>query len=369
MKNNQNKLQEIEILRAISIIMVLFGHLPFSMPNLLVHGYTGVTLFFVISGYVVTKSFLSYELITGSFKQQILSFYRRRFFRIAPAALAWIGIYFLIAQLLTLSGSSYGTNERWEREVAWFLSGIYNYQFAFSKGPGLFGQYWSLFVEMHFYFVLPIILIIFRKNTFRILVCLIIFLIITLIARPSTKPEFAGLLTHSQADALLAGVLIYLTSQLFNANINIKTDFAIKISKFLIFITLALALFFLPSSFDSSLLPSYKYPIYVVLAAGLVFIAQLNVGWVSFGNKTINNFLIYVGSRSYSIYLSHIILFSGMYPGLYLANINSFPDYLNMTLANKFVATIVLFTLALIFGDLSYRLIERPFFRFGKRHT
>jgi len=69
MKNNQNKLQEIEILRAISIIMVLFGHLPFELPSHLARGYTGVTLFFVISGYVVTKSFLSYELISGSFKQ------------------------------------------------------------------------------------------------------------------------------------------------------------------------------------------------------------------------------------------------------------------------------------------------------------
>ena len=176
-------------------------------------------MFFVISGFVVGRSFLKdLPSLDGTIPERIgkaspliRDFYIRRAFRILPLAVSWIVLYFLIGQLINFGGGYYGELRRWAKEIAWFVSGFFNYFIAYSHGPGLFGHYWSLSVEMHFYFVLPFLLVIIPSKRGRIILCAFGILLVAMVLRPLTKDQIAvGLVTHSQFDALLFGVLLYL---------------------------------------------------------------------------------------------------------------------------------------------------------------
>lgn len=75
---------DISFLRALSVISVLFYHFNFSMFR---GGFIGVDIFFVISGYLMTKIILS-GFNSDNFN--ILNFYKRRIIRIFPALLFMI---------------------------------------------------------------------------------------------------------------------------------------------------------------------------------------------------------------------------------------------------------------------------------------
>ena len=71
---------EIDTLRGIAILSILIFHF---FPKLLPEGYLGVDIFFVISGYLITKYFISNSQY--SFKERLRIFYQRRIKRIFPA--------------------------------------------------------------------------------------------------------------------------------------------------------------------------------------------------------------------------------------------------------------------------------------------
>ena len=70
MTAKKTRLDEIQKLRAFALVFCCMGHFPFAVNRLLIHGYTGVTIFFVISGYVCTRSFLkTFEQYSDSLKK------------------------------------------------------------------------------------------------------------------------------------------------------------------------------------------------------------------------------------------------------------------------------------------------------------
>src|SRR5262249_2542344 len=108
---------EIEVLRAIAVVFIVFSHLGFlpAWHDSEVYSWiterftfwTGVDLFFCISGYVIT-SFLLPKLdgVTGTyFWAQAVAFWIRRWFRIIPSAWAWIGIILLLTILFNRAHS------------------------------------------------------------------------------------------------------------------------------------------------------------------------------------------------------------------------------------------------------------------------
>jgi peptidoglycan/LPS O-acetylase OafA/YrhL len=138
----------------------LFGHSDVSWKG---YGGYGVDLFFAISGVLICTRILEEEALIGQFR--IGRFYIRRFFRIQPAAFAYLS---LIAVLILL-----GTvHEHWH---FWF-GGLFLYQnFLFHTQnrqmimDGYFtGHFWTLAVEEHFYILLSLFLLFVKKR--RILV-------------------------------------------------------------------------------------------------------------------------------------------------------------------------------------------------------
>ncbi len=82
----QSKIDVIQGLRGVSVISVMLFHLA---PEIFTLGYLGVDIFFVISGFVITKS-ISENIQKGTFSLQ--SFYARRILRLYPALLIFIFI-------------------------------------------------------------------------------------------------------------------------------------------------------------------------------------------------------------------------------------------------------------------------------------
>lgn len=132
-------------------------------------GGDGVYLFFALSGVLITTRILEEERLRGFF--DIRGFYIRRFFRIQPPALVYLGII----ALLMLAGILHDSWHYW-------FGGLFLYENFLWKGevcvPHSFfvGHFWTLAVEEHFYILLSIIMLSFRR--YRIVAILSIYLVL-----------------------------------------------------------------------------------------------------------------------------------------------------------------------------------------------
>ena len=164
MDNNiQQKLYGLDHLRALAIVCVFFFHYfilsggqPQWLPDVARFGWTGVDLFFVLSGFLISS-----QLFTQISQGQVISFrqfFLKRFFRIVPAFLVTIGLYFFFPFF----------REKESLPPLWkFLTFTQNLGLNL-KDFGTFSHAWSLCVEEHFYLVLPLILILLQStNTIR----------------------------------------------------------------------------------------------------------------------------------------------------------------------------------------------------------
>ena len=88
------KRSDIQVLRGLAVLAVIFYHLGFPISG----GFLGVDSFFVISGYVITETLLRSN---GSIKNRILEFYKKRVRRIMPSSI-YIILLTLLASFLFL---------------------------------------------------------------------------------------------------------------------------------------------------------------------------------------------------------------------------------------------------------------------------
>ena len=173
---------EIDGLRAISVLAVIFYHseLSLSEKNLFQGGFLGVDFFFVISGYLITSLILKELYLTGSFS--LKNFYERRARRILPALILvmLVSIPFAWKYLLPSSLIDYSKSILYSLG---FTSNFYfhNVQLDYFDLDSKFRPFlhtWSLSVEEQFYLLFPIFLLIIfklKKNLiFKLFVILII---------------------------------------------------------------------------------------------------------------------------------------------------------------------------------------------------
>ncbi|HEY5001238.1 MAG TPA: acyltransferase [Acidimicrobiales bacterium] len=160
---------DVEGLRAIAILFVVLFHV--GLPEFR-SGYTGVDIFFVISGFVITGLLLRERASDG--KISFLTFYARRAKRILPAAILVIVVTLVATYLLVgrREARLVADDSRW---TALFLG---NFHFAnlfpnvFVKRPASpLTNYWSLAVEEQFYLVYPaffvLLMSIARRRSFQ----------------------------------------------------------------------------------------------------------------------------------------------------------------------------------------------------------
>ena len=148
----------IDGLRAVAVTSVILFHLwPWSLPG----GFTGVDIFFVISGFVVTGSLIGREFT--SLKQLATYFYARRLMRIMPALVAMLLVTLLFAQLFIPDAWLSNSLAQVGRFAFFGLSNIVlatdtDSYFGPQAAYNPFTHSWSLGVEEQFYLFFPFIL-------------------------------------------------------------------------------------------------------------------------------------------------------------------------------------------------------------------
>lgn len=148
------RIHSLDGLRALSIALVLLGHLGgtrHSPVPLFFENYAefGVRVFFVISGFLITSILLRELAETGDIC--LSDFYLRRFFRIFPAA------YVFITAAVVLGASSLRRED---------VVSAYGYLVNFDMNrPWMIGHLWSLSVEEQFYLLWPFLLLVFARRT------------------------------------------------------------------------------------------------------------------------------------------------------------------------------------------------------------
>jgi peptidoglycan/LPS O-acetylase OafA/YrhL len=154
MSGENSRIHSLDGLRALSIALVILGHLggtrgspvPLFFEN---YAEFGVRVFFVISGYLITSILLREYEKTGTIS--LREFYIRRFFRIFPAAYVYItaACVFTAHELRRIDiVSAYGYWVDFNMRIPWVL-----------------GHLWSLSVEEQFYLLWPFLLLAFMRRS------------------------------------------------------------------------------------------------------------------------------------------------------------------------------------------------------------
>ena len=150
-----NRIYGLDILRSFAILFVVYGHgngmLPHRLSKILnAFFFDGVTIFFVLSGYLIGGIIIKQFVHTDISFKKIKQFWIRRWFRTLPN-------YFLILSVLCILNIFFRDNFKLEEVTEYF----YFSQNLFRVHPEFFPEAWSLSVEEWFYLLLPILLFIF----------------------------------------------------------------------------------------------------------------------------------------------------------------------------------------------------------------
>jgi len=206
------RLHGLDTLRAFAVMAVvfyhltIFGELPIQLLPVMWHGWMGVDLFFVLSGYLIGRQLVK-PYLRGS-KLSLREFYLRRAFRILPAYLVVVALYFLVPAWRDYPALP----PLWK-----FLTFTQNIGFTFATRA--FSHAWSLCVEEHFYLVLPLlVLVMMKKPSLRRTAMLIALVVLGgivlrwwLVARyPDEIYPRVYYPTYTRLDGLLIGVVLAL---------------------------------------------------------------------------------------------------------------------------------------------------------------
>ena len=335
---------EVDGLRALAVLPVILYHakLPYFQG-----GFVGVDVFFVISGYLITRIILS-EIFTSSFS--LVNFYERRARRILPAlfcvltlstALAWILLP--PSELKDFGQSLFSVSFFISNFLFWIEGGYFDLGTDFKS----LVHTWSLAVEEQFYILFPLfVLFVYGLNRRAIFPLMFLSLFISLYlahifsdpSQPTEVRQAAFFSLPTRAWELMLGGVLFLANQkkfiYSNTNIN----------NFLSFIGLVLICYSILFFNESTPFPSL-YSLVPTIGAALILLFSLRG---TFANKILTFYpIVFIGLVSYSAYLIHqpLLSFSRYY----------FLD--DLTFIN--IIFILLFTFLLSY--LSWNYIEQPF--------
>jgi peptidoglycan/LPS O-acetylase OafA/YrhL len=355
-KKSTRHISSIDGLRAIAVTAVVLYHLGISwIPG----GFLGVDLFFVISGYVITRLIL--DSINQSSALDLRAFYAARIRRIYPGFL-----FMVISTIIFIGVWAPEAIKRFLSDLPYALSGTINWALVarnqdyfetIGRAP-LLQHTWSLAVELQFYLIWPIILLTVlkyfgKKNVARIALIIaiisgtILFLVsLQLDQANSAKVShiYFGTDTHSLGLFLGSALAVSWIPQNLSANITKRAQDVIDGIGVVGLLGLISTFLFIDES-NASL-----YQIAFPLAAifGCLVIISLVHPASRFAPIISTPPFRWIGQRSYGIYIWHWVIFQVTRPSVDLSG-ETWALYLARVL------------LVLALADISLRWVEIPF--------
>ena len=343
----------IDGLRAVAVAAVILYHLGFSwIPG----GFLGVDLFFVISGYVITRLLL--DSIERSGGLDLRGFYKARARRLLPPM-----IFMIVVTAFYITIWAQDSVKRFVTDIPFALTGTINWwlvakeqdYFEAIGRPPLLQHTWSLAVESQFYLVWPVIILLVLKRFGKkvipfaallialISASLLFYVSLQLDASSDVSHIYFGTDTHSVGLFLGAALAVSWIPQNFKSEVSARAqNFIDLIGVF--GLTGILATFLL---IDESSPTAYKIAFPLAAIFGVAIITSIVHPASRFAPILQNRVLLWIGERSYAIYLWHWVIFQISRPRVDIDG----QDW-------ALVAVRILIVLAL--ADISLKLVELP---------
>jgi peptidoglycan/LPS O-acetylase OafA/YrhL len=372
--NLSGRIPELDGLRGLAIGMVLIFHYfqltlvtrPGSLPAYLQAAarlaWSGVDLFFVLSGFLIGGILLDARKATNYFH----IFYTRRFFRIVPIYAALLLVF---PTLLFAAKRLHHGDFTWLTADAlpWYTFWSFTQNFwmapAASLGANALGITWSLAIEEQFYLTLPIVIRFFSGR--RLLACVLTGICLAPLLRIAIRLVWpqnwaAGfVLMPCRADTLLLGVLaaILVRDDAWRTRIQRSNLFFAVLIPILL---LGIAFFALKSfNLGSPLMQGIGYTwlalfyvsvlVYSVTRPDSLVSRALRIKWLG-----------WLGGIAYGTYLLHQFM-QGILFGYFRG---SYPE---ITDGRTFLTALVALAVTLVIARLSWQYFESPLIRFGHR--
>jgi peptidoglycan/LPS O-acetylase OafA/YrhL len=354
------RLPGLDGLRGIAVLAVIIYHADVS---LLVGGFLGVDVFFVLSGFLITS--LLIDELTRTNTVDRARFYIRRIRRLMPALFLVLFFSVLVSGLFVLDAAYHV-----RRDLPWAITFVLNWSYLFFEQsyfvnisrPPLLQHLWSLSVEEQFYVVWPIMLIgLYKVKLGNLTPRVKIFIASSVLAIASTAwmihlsvangfpipndPSRVYFGTDTHAMGLLVGCATAALWRSERLNERLTPDRATAMNGLGLFSIAGLAYFFLYVSELNEFLYRGGFLILSIFTAILVVVAA-HPG-LKFGQRLGNPVLKWFGDRSYGIYLWHWPIFVLMRSGIDI----QWPDP---------IAFVVKIAIVLVIADMSYRFVEMP---------
>jgi peptidoglycan/LPS O-acetylase OafA/YrhL len=345
----------IDGLRAVAVIAVMLYHLGFSwIPG----GFLGVDLFFVISGYVITRLIL--DSIARSGGLDLRAFYKARFRRLFPPL-----IFMILVTIIYIGIWAPETMRRFVTDSPFALAGAMNWWLVFRHTdyfdsiarPPLLQHTWSLAVEAQFYLVWPLILLLvlrrFGKNRIPGAALLIAAIsgislfIVSLTVDAANVAQvshvYFGTDTHSIGLFLGAALAVSWVPQNLEEKVDKRAQDFIDGIGVIGFIGL-IGTFLLVNETDPTL---YKLAFPLAGLFGCAILTSIVHPASRFAPILSSKAAVWVGERSYAIYLWHWVVFQVTRPAV---------DLEGSAWALYALRILIVFALA----DISLRRVELP---------
>lgn len=323
--------RHIDILRALAVLLVIFNHLDFVFFS---GGFIGVDIFFVISGYLITKNIVLEKSNTKTFSFK--KFYQRRVLRLAPAFFTMLIVSSLIFYFI-FTPQEWSDYLKTAASTVSLTSNIYyatllSDYFSISSQSTPLLHIWSLSLEEQFYLIWPLLLLAILKLSKNIKIASIsLIIVLSLICShllAKTHPIVAYYILPSRMFEFLIGAVL-----VFVPLVPMKKSVHIILSITSIFIILASSILI-----DSQTL----FPSYIALIPCLATALFIYAGQYCIGSYT--KWVEYIGKISYPMYLWH-------WPIIVYLTVLSVPFSLSLK--------VVILLLTLMLSYLTYEKIEK----------
>lgn len=340
-------------IRAIAVIMVLAYHLKLALFK---SGFLGVTVFFVLSGYLITGILISEVEEEGTI--DLKNFWLRRIRRLVPAVMSMAVVIIFVSAVVNrviftkgckdFLASVLGFNNWWQifNKVSYFeAAGV----------PSPFTHCWSLAIETQFYLIYPLILLgiyklaksrgegrakrglLFAGVTLLLAMISVILMIVLFDPQQDASRVYYG--TDTRAFSLLLGALLAILwdYRMVPRRLSASVNMVLGSVSFAVLLVMTIAI-------NGSSNFWYRGGQFVgtILTVLVIYTVLGRKTWLS--RFLSNPVLKWIGDRSYSIYLWH-------YPIILL---------ISKGIKASWWITLIEIVLSVVLAELSYRFIETP---------